>query len=118
MKTNAIGKWGEDIACSFLEDKEYNIIERNFRVKCGEIDIIAEDDECLVFVEVKTRKNNDFGEPSEYVNYHKQQKLIRAANCYTDTVNTEMRFDIIEVFYYLSEGTPYMLKVNHIENAF
>lgn len=118
MTTKEIGEWGESQACSFLEDRDYDIIRRNFRVKCGEIDIIAKDDECTVFVEVKTRKNNLFGEPSEYVNYHKQQRLVRAANCFIDTVNSSMRFDVIEVFYQLNNGIPNVTKINHIENAF
>ncbi len=118
MTTKEIGEWGETAACEYLEEKDYEIIRRNFRVKCGEIDIIAMDEECTVFVEVKTRQNNLFGEPSEYVNYHKQQKLIRAANCFIDTVNSQIRFDIVEVFYRMVDGVPRIWKINHIENAF
>ena len=116
LTTKEIGEFGERVACEYLEDKGYDILKRNFRVKTGEIDIIAKDDECTVFVEVKTRQNNNFGEPSEAVDYRKQQKLIKTAACYTDIENNEIRFDVVEVFYDIKDMK--VLKVNHIENAF
>ena len=117
-QNNLSGAWGEAQAAAYLRKKKYSVVAAGFRCRYGEIDIIAKDDECTVFVEVKTRKNNLFGEPSEYVNYHKQQRLVRAANCFIDTVNSSMRFDVIEVFYQLNNGIPNVTKINHIENAF
>ena len=116
MTTKEIGNMGEQAACEYLEDKGYEILERNFRVKLGEIDIIAEDSGCIVFVEVKTRQNNLYGEPSEYVDCRKQKKIKKAAVCYTDTVNNDIRFDVIEVFY--DKNSMLVKAINHIENAF
>ena len=113
-----IGDWGEQAACDYLIDCDCDILERNFSAGPGEIDIIACDDECTVFVEVKTRKNNNYGEPSEYVDYKKQQRIIKTAMCYTDVMNREVRFDVIEVFYTLSNGVFKTVKINHIKNAF
>lgn len=118
MNTKAIGDFGERAAEEYLEDMDYEVLERNYRLKFGEIDIIAEKDGCIVFVEVKTRKNNLFGEPSEYVDKHKRERVKRAAACYVDIVNTDVRFDVIEVFYEEADGKMFLTKINHIENAF
>lgn len=118
MTTKEIGAYGENAAAEYLEEQDYDILERNFRMKLGEIDIIAEKDGSMVFVEVKTRKNNFFGEPSEYVNYKKQKKIRRTALVYADAENTDMRFDVIEVFYEENGGRFVMTNINHIENAF
>lgn len=113
-----IGNWGENIALDFLKKKRYNIIKRNFRVKLGEIDIIARDkDGCLVFVEVKTRKNSVFGFPSEYVDAKKQARLRRAAYLFGE-LDGCMRFDIIEVMYEIKNKNFIVTEINHIENAF
>ena len=93
MTTKEIGDFGEKAAEDYLVEMDYLILERNYRLKFGEIDIIAARDGGLVFVEVKTRKSNLFGEPSEYV-------------------------DVIEVFYEEKNGELFLVKVNHIENAF
>ena len=118
MKTQTIGALGEDAAAEFLEASDYEILKRNFRMKFGEIDIIAEKDGCIVFVEVKTRKSTAFGEPAEYVDVRKQQRIRRAATCYTDVVNNEVRFDVIEVLYKGDENHITVTNINHIENAF
>jgi putative endonuclease len=118
MNTKEIGDFGERAAEEYLEEKDYEILERNFRLKFGEIDIIAENDACIVFVEVKTRKSNLFGEPSEYVNRNKRMRVKKAAACYMDVVNNNVRFDVIEVFYEESGGELFVTKINHIENAF
>lgn len=118
MKARDIGNFGETAACEHLEDMDWEILERNFRTKLGEIDVIALDDECTVFVEVKTRRSNAFGEPSEFVDYRKQQKIIKTAMCYTDVMNREVRFDVIEVFYDAVGDELYATKINHIKNAF
>ena len=116
MKTQNIGNFGEDAAAEFLEESEYEILKRNFRMKFGEVDIIAKKDGCIIFVEVKTRKSTAFGEPAEFVDRRKQQRIRRAAACYTDVVNNDVRFDVIEVLY--NSDTMTVTKINHIENAF
>lgn len=118
MNTKEIGDFGEKAAAEYLEDMDYEVLEQNYRLKFGEIDIIAEHDGCIVFVEVKTRRSNQFGEPSEYVNREKQKRVRRAAACYTDVVNNDVRFDVIEVFYEERDDKPFLTKINHIANAF
>lgn len=106
------GKLGEDLVCVFLEKKGYNILERNFHSRWGEIDIIAKDGDAVVFVEVKTRKSSAFGAPAEYVTLAKKKKIIKTAFIYLNGEECEMRFDVAEVFY----GTEN--RINYIENAF
>ena len=73
------GQYGEDIAAAFLKKKGYLIVERNFRKRFGEIDIIAEDGGTIVFAEVKTRSSDRFGSPFEAVDSRKQKKMSRVA---------------------------------------
>ncbi|MCC8169758.1 MAG: YraN family protein [Oscillospiraceae bacterium] len=113
-----IGDFGEDAAAEYLEENGYEILERNFRLKCGEIDIIAEKDGCTVFVEVKTRKGTCFGNPCEYVDKHKQERIRKTALCYVKSLETDMRFDVIEVIYKNAHDVLKVEKINHIENAF
>lgn len=95
------GKKGEDIACKFLKKDKYKILEKNFRARQGEIDIIAEDRKgVLCFVEVKARSRNDYGLPEEAVTQSKQKKLLAAAFIYLESKKIEskdMRFDIVSV---------------------
>ncbi len=112
------GKWGEETACKFLTEKNYEIIERNFMCKQGEIDIIAYDKNKkeLVFVEVKTRKNYNYGCPVDSVNKLKQKHIYWAAKFYIylhNIKNTYIRFDVIEI--YLSKK---LNKINHIKQIF
>ncbi|MBR0470367.1 MAG: YraN family protein [Clostridia bacterium] len=118
MTTNIIGSCGEDIAAEYLEDKDYEILERNYSFKFGEIDIIAEKDGCTVFVEVKTRKSRRYGSPAEYVDFRKQRRIKRVAACYRDIVNDDVRFDVIEILYNEHNGDFKITDINHIENAF
>ncbi|WP_417589432.1 YraN family protein [Owenweeksia hongkongensis] len=96
---NELGARGEDEAVNFLIKKGYRIKERNWRFAKAEIDIIAENDEWLVMVEVKTRSNDSFGSPEEFVSKAKQKHLIRAANRYLELFPTDKdtRFDIISI---------------------
>ncbi|WP_417600071.1 YraN family protein [Owenweeksia hongkongensis] len=96
---NELGARGEDEAVNFLIKKGYRIKERNWRFAKAEIDIIAENDEWLVMVEVKTRSNDAFGNPEEFVSKAKQKHLIRAANRYLELFPTDKdtRFDIISI---------------------
>ena len=112
MNTKILGTKGEVLAKDFLKKKGYKIIEVNFSNQIGEIDIIAKQGETIVFVEVKTRSSNKFGLPSEAVGFHKQNKIRSVALAYlksTKNLETQARFDVIEVF-----GN----EIRHIENAF
>ena len=93
------GKKGEQLAKDFLENQGYIIHELNWRFQHKEIDIIAEKNNEIVFVEVKSRKNSDFGEPEEAVTDKKQQLLIDAAEAYIQGKNIELeaRFDVISI---------------------
>jgi len=84
MKSGNIvtGKRGEGLAVDYLDKKGYKIIERNFRTRFGEIDIVCSDGETLVFVEVKTKIGHDFGEPEEMVNKNKISKVKRMGEVY------------------------------------
>lgn len=108
-----IGKEGEDIAVRYLEKRNYLIIERNFRCKQGEIDIIALDKEELVFVEVKTRTNFNFGKPGEAVNNIKKKHMTKAIEYYlykNYIKDMYIRIDVIEVYMYGNK-----CRVNHIK---
>ena len=94
------GPQGEDIAVSFLEEQGYIVLVRNYRRRFGEIDIVAEDAGVLVFIEVKTRKNNRYGSPFEAVDTRKQKKLSMMAQDYITRNKMEdrtARFDVVAV---------------------
>lgn len=110
-----LGIFGEDKACKYLEENNYKIIERNFRCKQGEIDIIAKDltKNELVFIEVKTRLSFNFGRPAQSVNYKKQKHILNVSKYFlfkNSIHNAFIRFDVIEVYVYNSE-----FKINHIK---
>jgi putative endonuclease len=86
------GKAGEDIAAAYLEAEGYKIIERNYRCKVAEIDLIGIKDGVLVFFEVKTRFDKKFGDPLEAINWRKAQKLIGGAQMYAS--NNEQYADL------------------------
>lgn len=115
---NDLGKWGEDVAAKYLEDKGYVIFDRDWKTGNRDLDIVArsEDSMWLVFVEVKTRQSHDLSEPEESVDVRKQRNLAIAANVYvkSHTVPPGIRFDIVTVI-----GTPSgKVQVAHIEDAF
>ncbi|WP_317899102.1 YraN family protein [Aurantibacillus circumpalustris] len=109
------GQEGEIIARKYLISKGYELLELNWRFRKYEIDIIAKKDETIVFVEVKTRKSNTFGEPEVFVTKQKQNFLIAAANQYLieNNIDLESRFDIISVLQFNNNHT-----VKHLEAAF
>lgn len=118
MDKRKIGDLGESVACEYLARKGYLIERRNFRLTCGEIDIIALDtDGCRVFVEVKTRKNSNYGYPSEFVTRAKQEKIRKTALTYCGGEEF-MRFDIVEVYYSIQANKMRITEINHIEDAF
>lgn len=96
----SIGKDGEEIAVSFLEQKGFTILERNYTFHHGEIDIVARDNEEFVFVEVKMRRNSQFGSPEESVTPAKQALLRRTAEGYVQEKkleNCSCRFDVVAI---------------------
>lgn len=95
-----LGRLGERLASDALEGRGYRIIERNFRCRAGEIDLVAEEGEDLVFVEVKTRRGSSYGLPEEAVNERKARKLQEVAGCYLDLHNLSecsWRIDVVAV---------------------
>ena len=112
-----LGKFGEDCAAKFLESKGYTIVARNFRIQSAEIDIIAQIEDVIVFVEVKARSNIRHGLPVEAVNFRKQRKIIEAAGVFLQDENfcdCACRFDVVEIYF----NGERVEEINHIENAF
>jgi putative endonuclease len=91
------GRLGEDIAARHLQQQGYVIVARNVRFSFGEIDIIAQHEETLVFVEVKTRRSQRFGSPFEAITPSKQQQLIKLAQAYLQGQERLVRFDVVAV---------------------
>jgi putative endonuclease len=112
---NEVGVKGEIIALEFLEWKGYAIQEINWRFKHCEVDIIAKHNNTLVFVEVKTRNTDFFGEPEAAVDKEKQKKMAEAATEYIESNNLDIdvRFDIVSIV--MRDGKP---DIHHIEDAF
>lgn len=112
------GRFGEQLAREQLETKGWQIIALNWRCQLGEIDIVAWDNACLVFVEVRTRTSSRFGTPAESVDWRKQKKLRQLAIAFlaTNPVGARsIRFDIISVQMTESRQDA---KLAHIQNAF
>jgi putative endonuclease len=106
------GLKGEKLAIKYLKNNNYKIIDTNYTTKIGEVDIIAKKDTQTVFVEVKTRSTKKFGNPSEAVTKHKQNKIRQVSTQYLKAnkqLNDSCRCDVIEVL----NGD-----INHIKNAF
>lgn len=117
MKHIQKGKSGESLAAEYLVKLGYEILETNWRIKDAEIDIIAKDDDTLVFVEVKTRSYNYEGaSPEESVDYRKEIKIYRAANAYMQSINYGwfVRYDIITLIH--THDDDFELK--HFKDAF
>ena len=112
---NDTGKWGEDLAVAYLEKKGYTSVERDWKSGRRDIDIIALDDDVVVFVEVKTRRNRLFGEPEESVDYHKLQNLQQAISHYVKfrNIRQDIRFDIISVVGTIGSEPD----IQHIQNV-
>ncbi|NQT48730.1 MAG: YraN family protein [Chloroflexi bacterium] len=100
MDRKELGALGEKRAVDYLRKKGYSIRERNFRCRAGEIDIVAQDKDCLVFVEVRTRRGSDFGTPEESVDAAKRKKLVSVALTYLQThrkLPSLWRFDVVAI---------------------
>ena len=119
LSTKELGEKGEEIAAKLLTEKGYEILERNYRYRHGEIDIIAKDpsDGYTVFVEVKTRQNLEYGEPEYAITKNKQKQIKKMAELYLfdkEIVEVGCRFDVVTVLLQ-GKGKPI---INHYENAF
>jgi len=106
---------GEGMAVEYLISKGYRILAQNFRYLKGEVDILAQKDNCLAAVEVKTRSTSDFGAPEEFLKPAQIQRIIKAVDHFVTSkdLDVEVRFDIIAII--LSKQAP---QIEHIENAF
>lgn len=110
------GKLGETIAATYLQKKGYHIIERNFRARYGEIDIIAEKGKTLVFVEVKTRIGTAFGTPEEAVTPRKLREVYETTQYYVDVhayASRQQRIDLIAI---ALEEDQTVVYIHHLEN--
>jgi len=96
----ALGRLGEDLACEELQRQGYAIVDRRFRTRCGELDIVARQGSVLVFVEVRARRSGNFGTPFESVTWQKRQRVSRMAASYLlekHLRNVACRFDVVGV---------------------
>lgn len=120
MNIGKTGATGEDRVASFLRKSGYTIVKRNFQCRFGEIDIIAETDEYILFVEVKTRKENSLVSGIESVTLKKQQRIMLTAEEYlSKTLNTKQpRFDVAEVTVFTRADNSIGYNLNYIKNAF
>ena len=116
MNNQSTGKLGEQIAAHFLERNEYEILERNWRFEHAEVDLICKQQNIVVFVEVKTRKGNQFGHPEQSVTEAKQKAMAKAAEeyIYVKKHTGEIRYDIISILLPKKEDA----QILHLEDAF
>lgn len=118
-RNNIVGAWGEAVAAEYLRKKRYRVIATGYRCRFGEIDLIVQNRQYLVFVEVKLRRSNRFAEAREFVDIRKQERLRATASLYLDQFPTDLqpRFDVIEV--YAPEGADTKHPdIIHLEDAF
>lgn len=111
----ALGKAGEDAAVAYLERNDYAIRHRNWRRGHLEIDIVAVKENEIIFIEVKTRKGDEYGDPYEAVDMKKASNLMRAADTYIRLyeLDNSIRFDILSI-----TGSENNFKIEHIKEAF
>lgn len=118
-RNNIVGAWGEALAAEYIRKKRYKVIATGYRCRYGEIDLIAQNKQYLLFIEVKLRRSDRFAEAKEFVDNRKQERLRTTASVYLDQFPTDLqpRFDVIEI--YAPEGTltkhPHII---HLEDAF
>lgn len=100
MKTQILGNAAEQLALTYLEQKGLRLLEKNYACRLGEIDLIMEDDSCLIFIEVRLRTNPHYGTGAETVTFAKQKKIIKTAQFFLlgyDIGNRDCRFDVISI---------------------
>ncbi|HZK18771.1 MAG TPA: YraN family protein [Clostridia bacterium] len=113
-----IGRLGEEKAEKYLIKNGWEIIERNYRTRYGEVDIIAREDDEIVFVEVRARSSGSFGTPEESITFKKQLKIKNMAKYYLSVNNLNRigcRFDVVAIIF---DGSGKLLRFNHIRGAF
>lgn len=115
--TRDIGNEGEDLACAYLEKKDWEILERNYIFEKSEIDIIARDNKTIVFIEVKLRSSVKYGRPEEHVTEEKVEHVFKAAEAWMHerkVGDLPMRFDVIGILQKKNRATEF----THIQDAF
>ena len=116
MFNKQTGNYGEDLACEYLTKQGYKLLQRNFRIRGGEIDIVAMDGETLVFVEVKARWSHEYGPPAESMTSWKIKYLVKTAQFYVLKIgwgNKEYRLDFISIDFADDRDNP---KIELIKN--
>ncbi|MEE9350467.1 MAG: YraN family protein [Flavobacteriaceae bacterium] len=112
---NALGELGEQMAFNFLKKEGYTIVEKNWRFKKAEIDLIVQKKDTLICVEVKTRSTDFFGDPQDFIDAKKIKLLVGAMNEYVESndLDVDVRFDVIAIIH-----NKYKTKLEHFEDAF
>lgn len=117
-----LGRLGEDLAASYLKEKGYRLLERNYRCCLGEVDIIALDEKTLVFIEVRCRSSGKFGLPQESVQWYKQAKVRKIAQYYLQAASVKpalsVRFDVLALLFDPFDLDYKLRQIEHIKNAF
>lgn len=120
--TREQGQLTENLACQFLEKQGFQLIEKNYNCRMGEIDLIMKDNDNLVFVEVRYRKSNNFGSGAETITASKQSKLIKTASLYLqrhDKLNRyPARFDVVSISGFIGNNNINSINFDWIKNAF
>src|SRR3989344_5868996 len=117
MDNKPSGNYGEDLACKYLKDLGYKILERNYRIRGGEIDIVAKDKEYLVFVEVKARWSHEYGLPSESITPWKIKALLKTALFYIQKIKWgegPYRIDLVSIDFAESKENPKLELIQNI----
>src|SRR3989338_2791101 len=117
MSKTQSGNYGESLAVNFLKKRGYKILERNYRIRGGEIDIVAREGELLVFVEVKARWSHEYGLPSESITYWKIKALLKTAAFYCVKINWKdrpYRIDLVSIDFANSKDNPEIELIKNI----
>ena len=112
-----LGRWGEQLAAQYLESHGYKVLDRNWRCRRGEIDLVAKEGDVLVFVEVKTRRGRDYGTPEEALTRYKVKRLLELGQRYMlerDLEDVEWRVDLVAVEL---DRQGNLLRFEHVPNA-
>ena len=114
-KHNILGHEGEDIAARYLQQHGYTIHDRDWHCGHKDLDLVVTKDNTIVFVEVKTRTSNEWGDPQDFITDRKIRRIVNSADAYLrfNQIDMDVRFDVISI---VAEGGEY--KVEHIEQAF
>ncbi|MCK4865475.1 MAG: YraN family protein [Gammaproteobacteria bacterium] len=122
VTTRELGEVTESLACEYLEKKGFKLLERNFNCRFGEIDLIMQDKDSLVFVEVRYRRSNNFGSGAESITAGKQSKLIKTASVYLQRhakLNKySARFDVVSITGSIDTNNINNINFDWIQNAF